>query len=343
MADHRFSLFGHKKDSRSQNDLQHDVGGDSAYASSGNAPSLADSKDTVPVENHGQINGVDGDRHLAMNKSTGQIFDDDTGEAVTVVTTTTTTTTTTTRGGKKGTTVDVSTQPSDQSTNSSSVHEAPGDHPGRPEAHNLYGHARPEATAPSQRTAAPEPIVPVRNPNRKSRDYEARRSGDQAWPGFGAYDAPPSPHNFSYPSRSDLRSPEDEHPPQLTPGPAAAPAPKRTLDSLKAAAIGIHVSSTFVSFRSVSLTHPRALARPYEVHSTMSLTLVSQGIMPKKRPRPTQRTKLRWNVGTEKWQPCSAVIDFQARACDLSAEYLPVKRECLYEGKRHLRTLRIVP
>ena len=70
--------------------------GDSAYASSDNPSSKRNSRadnQYIPVENNGRYDGVSQDRNLAMNKNTGDIVDDDTGEQVTTVTTTTTTTT----------------------------------------------------------------------------------------------------------------------------------------------------------------------------------------------------------------------------------------------------------
>ncbi|KAF2484856.1 hypothetical protein BDY17DRAFT_292502 [Neohortaea acidophila] len=67
---------------------------DSAYASSeGERKPYSPGADTMPMENTGQFQGVSSDRSLTLNKSTGDVMDDDTGEVVSTVTTTTTTTT----------------------------------------------------------------------------------------------------------------------------------------------------------------------------------------------------------------------------------------------------------
>lgn len=58
------------------------VASDSAYASSEN---------NEPVKNTGQFEGVSSDRNLTLNKNTGDVRDEDTGEVVSTVTTTTTT------------------------------------------------------------------------------------------------------------------------------------------------------------------------------------------------------------------------------------------------------------
>jgi hypothetical protein len=42
----------------------------------------------VPAEKNSEIANIDSDRNLAMKPSTGEVFDEDTGEVVTVVTTT---------------------------------------------------------------------------------------------------------------------------------------------------------------------------------------------------------------------------------------------------------------
>ena len=55
---------------------------DSAYASSEN---------NEPVKNTGQFEGVSSDRNLTLNKNTGDVRDEDTGEVVSTVTTTTST------------------------------------------------------------------------------------------------------------------------------------------------------------------------------------------------------------------------------------------------------------
>jgi len=67
---------------------------DSAYASSEGPSNAGDSTraDYLSLENHGQINGISADRNIAVNRTTGNVIDEDTGE--TIITTTTTTTTT---------------------------------------------------------------------------------------------------------------------------------------------------------------------------------------------------------------------------------------------------------
>ncbi|KAK4553325.1 hypothetical protein LTR86_009625 [Recurvomyces mirabilis] len=225
---------------------------DSAYASSDpstHRPS-PDSKyvKTVPIENTGKISGVSRDRHLGLNESTGEVLDTDTGEVVTTVTTTTTTTTTTVHKGKgtdkKETMVQVETRPGEHNT-SAQIAEAPGDGP----SNRLH----PSATEPPRRTTpAPietqqphhqsidvgSPTSPMRNPNRNS----------------GPYGEPPSPygkHNFSYPSRSDLKGTAatgeengyQHHDYSAQPQnnyPQSRPSQPSAIESLKAAAIGLH-------------------------------------------------------------------------------------------------------
>merc|ERR1711939_273661 len=80
---------------------------DSAYGSSeansaDGAVAGRSTPDMVSAEKNSEIANIDQDRNLALRPSTGEVFDEDTGEVVTVVTTTTTTTsTTTTKGGNK--------------------------------------------------------------------------------------------------------------------------------------------------------------------------------------------------------------------------------------------------
>ena len=65
---------------------------DSAYASSENEP-RGKSSDVVPMENTGQFSGVSSDRKLNVNRTTGDVVDEESGVVVSTVTTTTTTTT----------------------------------------------------------------------------------------------------------------------------------------------------------------------------------------------------------------------------------------------------------
>jgi len=99
---------------------------DSAYASSDATPSTI-SKPSA--ENMVHMESSD-DRNLAMNRATGEVVDEDTGEVVTVTTTTTTTTTTTSRGGGKSkkTVVDTSSTPSPSGGGARTpMAEVPGD------------------------------------------------------------------------------------------------------------------------------------------------------------------------------------------------------------------------
>ena len=59
-------------------------GADSAYASS-DPPSQRTSPENgkanmVSIDNHGQISGVGKERHLALNQTTGEVLDEETGE-----------------------------------------------------------------------------------------------------------------------------------------------------------------------------------------------------------------------------------------------------------------------
>ena len=58
---------------------------DSTYASSENDRSSA--SNVTSVENKGQFDGVNRDRNLAVNNTTGDVFDEDTGDVVSTVTT----------------------------------------------------------------------------------------------------------------------------------------------------------------------------------------------------------------------------------------------------------------
>ncbi|TKA43196.1 hypothetical protein B0A54_06146 [Friedmanniomyces endolithicus] len=255
---------------------------DSAYASSDQPSQHTASTRTSPafrhanmvsIENNGQISGVDGSRHLQLDQNTGEVMDEDTGEVVTTITTTTTTTTTTVRKGaaageKKGTTVQVETRPSHNavSTQQTPVHthlaEAPGDGPSArlvpdaPPTHLRNRSPVPSALQIGRQQSTAEPAPPLRNPNRKSREYISAPNG------------PPSPvtpgaqgrHNFSYPARMGTKS--TEHLPQIPPetnqySPPQVPLREQlsqqqtspvssgsgvgsALGNLKAAAIGLH-------------------------------------------------------------------------------------------------------
>ncbi|KAI7027869.1 hypothetical protein KC355_g167, partial [Hortaea werneckii] len=133
---------------------------DSAYASSEN------SRDREMQ--HIDSNNDDG-RNLAVDKKTGEVLDEDTGEVVTTVTTTTTTTTVTRTGGKgKGTQVEVTTQPGGGGGSTSRTHspshspvpagiaEAPGDSPSTPRQPPTHGqHLSPADANPPQQQQSP--------------------------------------------------------------------------------------------------------------------------------------------------------------------------------------------
>lgn len=142
-------------------------------------------------------------------------------------TTTTTTTITKAKNGKSE--VNVETQPSNATTQH--IAEAPGDgpssrlHPNNAEQDRMRANAG-KSPAPQQQSQ--QPLPPLRNPNRKSREYTQD---------------PNSPtnarHNFSYPSRSQERlRPADDYPEEPVPQQRGAVG---ALSNLKAAAIGLHV------------------------------------------------------------------------------------------------------
>ncbi|KAI7273323.1 hypothetical protein KC335_g3427, partial [Hortaea werneckii] len=200
---------------------------DSAYASSEN------SRDREMQ--HIDSNNDDG-RNLAVDKKTGEVLDEDTGEVVTTVTTTTTTTTVTRTGGKgKGTQVEVTTQPgggggSTSHTPSPShspvpagIAEAPGDSPSTPRQQPTHGqHLSPaDATQPQQQqqqqqhspassTSSPavetQHIYPKAEPQAT---HPALRQGQQQ---------PPQPQtpNPQIPPRQPHRKSTDRPPPHYT-------------------------------------------------------------------------------------------------------------------------------
>ena len=98
----RLSRFLGKGDRSQERPPLNDPVSDSAYASS-ETPTQEDTPkatpDLVPAERNSEIANIDRDRNLAVKPSTGEVFDEDSGELVTVVTTTTTTTTTVRKPG----------------------------------------------------------------------------------------------------------------------------------------------------------------------------------------------------------------------------------------------------
>ncbi|KAM3422062.1 hypothetical protein BST61_g2438 [Cercospora zeina] len=235
---------------------------DSAYASS-EAPSNARSNNSnsniVSVPNEGQIEGVNKDRNLAVNKVTGEVLDEDTGEVVSTVTTTTTTTTTTTlvrgKDGRKELKTNVNTTPTGIVSSAASSGPAPGpiaqpntprdnsvvsempadSAPRRPSVDVLPTPLSPTGTrgqsppgpTPLQ-TSAPSfppnvPDLPAKSPKRRSREFD-RPSGETAdavpaSPIIGSNFGP----NFSHLNRSHDTAPSNNPPPLPEHAPPAAP------------------------------------------------------------------------------------------------------------------------
>jgi len=326
---------------------------DSAYASSDQPSQHSASTRTSPafrhanmvsIENNGQISGVDGSRHLQLDQNTGEVMDEDTGEVVTTITTTTTTTTTTVRKGvtageKKGTTVQVETRPSHPTVSSQQtpahthLAEAPGDGPSArlvPDAPPTHLRARspvPTALQIGRQQPAAEPAPPLRNPNRKSREYAPAPNG------------PPSPvtpgaqgrHNFSYPARMGTKS--TEHLPQIPPetnqySPPQVPLREQlsqqqtspvssgsgvgsALGNLKAAAIGLHVSMSSLPSRIPIFGHAltefhnfRASAKPSVAPSTPKSTTGSLAGIPIKRRQSMPRIARTLREDSRRWREC---------------------------------------
>ena len=98
----RLSRLLGKRDKSMERPPLNDPVSDSAYASS-ETPTQEDTPkatpDLVPAEKNSEIGNIDRDRNLAVKPSTGEVFDEDSGELITVVTTTTTTTTTVRKPG----------------------------------------------------------------------------------------------------------------------------------------------------------------------------------------------------------------------------------------------------
>lgn len=201
---------------------------DSAYANSetdatplsGGNMSGDTSTNTVPVENHGQIPGVSAERDLTLNKLTGDVTDDNTGEVVTTTTTMTTTTTTTTKGGKPVST-EVAVEPSaslqpgapNLGHRDSNVSEMPDNAVQPPTAQTLqpqasYGDVNNAPPMSATGALDPNPNVPQRSPNRRSRDLGQSTLAQQRISEVSEPD-PESPiqgfsggANFSYPARA---------------------------------------------------------------------------------------------------------------------------------------------
>ena len=178
---------------------------DSAYASSDittpgtvnpvDRPNDVPNDAIIPAEKDSEIANIDKDRNLGMKPSTGEVFDRDTGEVVTVVTTTTTTTTTTTRkpGSKKPNVhKDVHTDVQEHTQNQPAINTANADAgtvdpnsdqsgiiaempatPATPGETVHTGHNLPLAAPPGEasKLLKQSPDIPARNANRRSGEY----------------------------------------------------------------------------------------------------------------------------------------------------------------------------
>ncbi|KAK3712011.1 hypothetical protein LTR37_009323 [Vermiconidia calcicola] len=193
---------------------------DSGYGSSVAASSTR--SDITPIENHGQVSGVNENRHLAVNTTTGDIVDDDTGEVVRTVTTTTTTTTTTRRSRSP------QPPPPQQQTQTQTVGSGAGSaetvqpppQPPRPQQH-----LAPETAA--------HPPLPQRPPELQHLDMydsaaptQTRRNTGQSF-GNGISPVTPTQQNHNNPTRPPLQT-------------GGNPAQQSPMANLKGAAVGLH-------------------------------------------------------------------------------------------------------
>lgn len=177
------SATGGVPTSSSSNTLHQDsayAGSDATPRSPANRSEIGNSNSNiVPVENNGQISGVDEDRNLALNKLTGDVLDEDTGEVVTTTTTTTTTTTITTRAGGPGKkeVVEMVSRPSGANATQvgprdSEISEMPADPaPPRPPPALKAPTLSPAYAVPVGESA---PHIPQRSPNRRSHELRQR-------------------------------------------------------------------------------------------------------------------------------------------------------------------------
>ena len=228
---------------------------DSAYASS-ETPSAEPAKERstselVPAEKNSDIANIDKDKSLALRPSTGEVFDRDTGEMVTVVTTTTTTTTTTTRkpGGDSAVQKDVRKDVQETTATPSSPHQpsGPAEMPANTTVIQQSQPAAPVESVPDRTSSKPSMMPPPSIPHKSL----ARKSGEYGISAqAGPFDenltaeppmSPASRQNFSYPSRN-RNSMEPDGSSIMT-----ANEPQRhngsTIYELKAAAKGLHVSN----------------------------------------------------------------------------------------------------
>ncbi|RMY89904.1 hypothetical protein D0861_03949 [Hortaea werneckii] len=198
---------------------------DSAYASSEN------SRDREMQ--HIDSNNDDG-RNLAVDKKTGEVLDEDTGEVVTTVTTTTTTTTVTRTGGKgKGTQVEVTTQPGGGGGGSTSqtpspshspgpagIAEAPGDSPSTPRQPPTHGqHLSPTDANQSQQQQQQQqqsPASSTSSPAVETQHVYPKAEPQATHPALRQEQQQPQPPNPQIPPRQPHRKSTDRPPPQYT-------------------------------------------------------------------------------------------------------------------------------
>ncbi|KAK4946365.1 hypothetical protein LTR10_014563 [Elasticomyces elasticus] len=257
-----------KTPERERPDLQTDSAYGSSEANSADGPAPARSEpprsepmrsdsDMVSAEKGSEIGDIDQNRNLALRPSTGEVFDEDTGEIVTVVTTTTTTTTTTTRkpGGKPQQDVQKDVRREVQpgpGPNSTGLQEMPAGTIGSEPQSQLQPaitststtQRAPPPAPPSDRLSADMPPVPARSAMRKSQEIPRNVPGglpgddmpvspvDATYPtGRTGMTPPGSPPraNYSYPSRSSNRM--ADQPVRQNQG---------TIGDLRAAAKGLH-------------------------------------------------------------------------------------------------------
>ena len=234
---------------------------DSAYASDG-TPNVSQTSDISKLDNEKKLEAVSKDDNLSVkptSNTTGDVVEKDTGDVVTTVTTTTTTTTTTTaKGGQKlkeEVIRDVQQSQSQPMTSTASTSILDGGISNRDSgishrdtgilSHDtgisnrdstVEGVSELSATPPEPHVGpGVSPPIPPKSP--------ARREAEQLPPPPSVPGArltpPPSPsrtggHNFSYPSRA-APGPQGGQPPPV-------PQQQSTLQNLKAAAHGLHVS-----------------------------------------------------------------------------------------------------
>ena len=242
------------------------VSADSAYASSDtpNAEASRLQNEIIPAAKDSEIGNIDRDRNLGVRPATGEVFDQDTGEVVTVVTTTTTTTTTTTRKpGRRSPDIvnDVRRDVQEHTTPVKPLPQPEGlaelpPNTAVPQKALPANSSVPQKTLPStqhdsfvsatssNRPLHDSPPIPHKSLARKSGEYG---TSAQAGPvNENLHDEPPvSPtgtdrHNFSYPSRNKDSFEGSPRPLRTTEQPQRHTG--TTLADLRAAAKGLHVS-----------------------------------------------------------------------------------------------------